>query len=150
VTIEVNVFLNGHLESDPFEAFAGRAFRGGSGGMQAERRLLDLFADESVAEVFRPALADGLRFRAFGEHEEGHISPAAGLVSRTLRSVGWLSTQTVLRGANSSQRTPPVMGNHWPWAYCQTRTKQLMRPAGLVSALRASSEMKPGSFSSGR
>jgi hypothetical protein len=33
--------------------------------MQVERRLVDLFADEGVAEVFRPALADGLGFRAF-------------------------------------------------------------------------------------
>jgi hypothetical protein len=77
--------------------------------MEGERRLLDFFADESVAEVFRPTLANGLRFRAFGEHEKGHVSPAAGLVV-TLGSVGWLSTQTVLSGANSSQRATPVMG----------------------------------------
>jgi hypothetical protein len=68
------------VAADPFEAFARRAFRGGLGGIEGERRLLDLFADEGVAEVFRPALADGLRFCAFGEHEEGHIRPAAGLV----------------------------------------------------------------------
>jgi hypothetical protein len=101
-------------------AFAGRAFRGGLGGAEGERRLLDFFADESVAEVFRPALADGLRFHAFGEHEEGHVSQRPDL-SRALRSVGWLSTQTVLMGANSSQRATPVMGNHRPWAYCQIR-----------------------------
>jgi len=33
-----------------------------------------------VAEVLGPALADGLGFRAFGEHEEGHVSPAARFV----------------------------------------------------------------------
>jgi len=37
---------------------------------------LDFFANEGVAEVFWPALADGLRFRAFGEHEEGHVPPS--------------------------------------------------------------------------
>jgi hypothetical protein len=59
---------------------ARRRFRGGLGRIQGERCLLNLLADKSVAEVLRPALADGLRLRAFGEHEEGHISPAAGLV----------------------------------------------------------------------
>jgi hypothetical protein len=68
------------VAADPFEAFARRAFRGGLGGIKSERRLLDFFADEGAAEVFRPAPADGLGFRAFGEHEEGHVSPAAGLV----------------------------------------------------------------------
>ena len=38
-------------------------------------------------------------------------------LSRTLRSVGWLSAQTVLMGAAT-----PVMENHCPWANCQTRT----------------------------
>src|SRR5664279_3213259 len=52
--------------ADPFEAFTGRAFCGRLGGIDGERCLLDLFPDEGVAEVFRPALADGLRFRAFG------------------------------------------------------------------------------------
>ena len=68
------------VAADPFEAFARRAFRGRLGGMQGKRRLLDLFADEGVAEVLRPPFADGLRFRAFGEHQEGHVSPAAGFV----------------------------------------------------------------------
>jgi hypothetical protein len=129
--------------ADPIEAFARRSFRGGLGGIESKRRLLDFFPDEGVAEVFRPALADGLRFRAFGEHEERHVSPAARLVE-DLFSVGWLSTQTVLSGASSSQRATPVIGNHCPCAYCQTRTEQLTRPAGLVSALRASSAMKAG------
>jgi hypothetical protein len=48
---------------NPLEAFARRAFRGGLGGIEGERRLLDFLADKSVAEVLRPALADGLRFR---------------------------------------------------------------------------------------
>ena len=61
------------------EAFAGRPFRGRLSGMESERRLFDFFPD-GVAEVLRPALADGLRFRAFSEHGEGHVSPAAGLV----------------------------------------------------------------------
>jgi len=34
------------------------------GGVPGERRLLDFFADEGVAEVLWPALADDLRFRA--------------------------------------------------------------------------------------
>jgi hypothetical protein len=76
------------------------------------------------------------------------MSPQRPDLSRTLRSVGWLSIQTDLIGANSSQRATPVIGNHCPWAYCQTRTAQLIRPAGLVSALRASSLTKAGSVSS--
>jgi len=39
--------------------------------MQVEHCLLDLLANEGVAEVFRSALADGLGFRAFGEHRKG-------------------------------------------------------------------------------
>jgi hypothetical protein len=48
--------------------------------MQGECRLLDFFPDEGVAEVFRPTLANGLGFRAFGEHQERHVRPAAALV----------------------------------------------------------------------
>jgi hypothetical protein len=58
----------------------GRSFRRRLGRIKNERCLLDLLADEGVAEVFRPVLAEGLRFRVFGQHEEGHVSPAAGLV----------------------------------------------------------------------
>jgi hypothetical protein len=78
----------GATAADPIEAFARRSFRGGLGGIESKRRLLDFFPDEGVAEVFRPALADGLRFWAFGEHEERHVSPAARLVE-DLFSVGW-------------------------------------------------------------
>jgi hypothetical protein len=56
--------------------------------MQIERGLLDLFADEGVAEVLGPALADGLGFRSFGEHEDGHVSRSARLVEDL--AVGWL------------------------------------------------------------
>jgi hypothetical protein len=61
----------GVFAADPLEAFARRPFRGGLGGMQVEHCLLDLLANEGVAEVFRSALADGLGFRAFGEHRKG-------------------------------------------------------------------------------
>jgi len=43
------------MGADPFEAFTRRAFRGGLGWVQGECCLLDFFADESVAEVFRLA-----------------------------------------------------------------------------------------------
>ena len=76
------------LAADPIEAFARRSFRGGLGGIESKRRLLDFFPDEGVVEVFRPALADGLRFRAFGKHEERHVFPAARRVE-DLFSVGW-------------------------------------------------------------
>jgi hypothetical protein len=36
------------VTADPFEAFPRRAFRGGLGGVQGERRLLDFFADEGI------------------------------------------------------------------------------------------------------
>jgi hypothetical protein len=68
------------LVPTPFEAFARRPLCVFLGGMQIERLLVDFFADESVAEVFRPALAYGLGFRAFGEHEKRHVSPAARFV----------------------------------------------------------------------
>jgi hypothetical protein len=68
------------VAADPFEAFACRAFRCRLGGIQSQRRLLDFFADEGVAEVLRPALADGLGFRTFGEQQEGHVSPAQTIV----------------------------------------------------------------------
>jgi hypothetical protein len=58
------------VAADPFEAFARRPFRGGLGRIKNERRLLDFFSDEGVAEVLGPALTDGLRFCAFGEHED--------------------------------------------------------------------------------
>src|SRR5205807_6632461 len=61
---------------------------GGLGGMQGERRLLDFFPDECFAEVFRPALADGLRFRAIGEHQEGHVRRLEGC-DWTLLSTAW-------------------------------------------------------------
>jgi hypothetical protein len=44
------------LVPTPFEAFARRPLCVFLGGMQIERLLVDFFADESVAEVFRPAL----------------------------------------------------------------------------------------------
>ena len=117
--------------------------------MQVEHRLLDFFADESVAEVFRPALADGLRFRAFGEHEEGHVSPAAGLVEGL--AVGRLVVgPDGLEGREFLPAGDARDGEPLPVAYCQTRTEQLTRPAGLVSDLGASSLIKPGSISSGR
>ena len=63
------------------------------------------------------------------------MSPQRPVLSRTLRSVGWLSAQTVLIGANSSQarHARDVRGNYCPCAYCQTRTEQLTRPAGPAS-----------------
>ena len=39
------------VAADAFEAFACRPFRGGVCRIQGERRLLDFFADEGIAEV---------------------------------------------------------------------------------------------------
>jgi hypothetical protein len=112
----------------------GRSFRRRLGRIKNERCLLDLLADEGVAEVFRPVLAEGLRFRVFGQHEEGHVSPAAGLVEDL--AVGRLDVapdRFDRREFVPARHARDVMGNYCPCAYCQTRTEQLTRPAGPAS-----------------
>jgi len=118
-------------------------------GLRMKRRLLDFFPDEGIAEVFRPALADGLRFRAFGEHEERHVSLAAGLVEdlalgRLVVDPDRLDGREFLPAGDARDGEP------LPVRVLPDRTEQLTRPAGLVSALRPSSLRKAGSVSSGR
>ena len=112
----------------------GRSFRRRLGRIKNERCLLNLLADEGVAEVFRPVLAEGLRFRNLASMRKG-MSPERPVLSRTLRSVGWMSAQTVLIGAEfvPARHARDVMGNYCPCVYCQARTEQLTRPAGPAS-----------------
>jgi hypothetical protein len=84
-----------------------------------------------VAEVLRPALADGVGFRAFGEQQEGYVRPAAGLVEDV--AVGRLvvgpegEREFVPAGHARDRETLPV------GVYCQTRT------APICAAIQASS-----------
>jgi hypothetical protein len=119
------------VAADPFETFTRRAFRGRLCGIQGDAAC----SISSPKKVLLRSSGQPLRMACASAHlasmRKG-MSPQRPLLSRTLWSVGWLSIQTVLSGANSSPRATPVMGNRCPCAYCQTRTEQLTRPAGLV------------------
>jgi hypothetical protein len=69
------------VAADPFEAFARRAFRGGLGGMRGERRLVDFFADEGIAEVLRPTLCGWLALPRIWR-ASGRACPPSGRICR--------------------------------------------------------------------